>query len=102
MSLIVSVQWFLCYDVSLHKNFLFAPRFSAIYHPIILHLLFFFLQDYTLDVVHFGVTLLWVVANSVWGFVSLFVHILHALLLFCSFLTTLSSGIYLMSSFSIF
>ena len=31
---------------------------------------FFFSQDYTLDVVHFGVTLLWVIANSVWGFVS--------------------------------
>lgn len=28
------------------------------------------LQDYTLDAVHFGVTLLWVVANSVWAFVS--------------------------------
>jgi hypothetical protein len=28
------------------------------------------LQEYTLDVTHFGVTLVWVTANSVWAFVS--------------------------------
>eukprot|EP01032_Pedospumella_encystans_P019488 gene19488-22156_t len=30
--------------------------------------------DYTLDVVHFGVTLLWVIANSVWGFGDFFIE----------------------------
>jgi hypothetical protein len=29
-------------------------------------------QDYTTDAVHYLATLLWVVANSVWAFVSVF------------------------------